>query len=378
MSSRRNFGPVSSDGVPIRAGQRVSVRVKQTSGDTQMVHRFKFGIAQLEPEGTGPGSLPEFGGGDVDDPGVDVGVLVGTAEGGVYRYDTDGSPLGDFSVPDSPVRRVEPHTDGQHVYIAYGNRVARYDLDASPIGFDGRDDFGATGTGAYRQLAYDPVTDRVYAGRSNWMFAADPETVDQILNADGWGSATNPGIEVDNANGRLLWVVTDSSTRGVWATPLDTFDPATRVVETSGSQSTVHAVAGSTDVVHGGTGSPAGFTRSRTSDGTQVANDDSHLIVHSRRSRVDDDLFFAIAFDGTVVQYDADCIEQWSDATLVDGSTETGVGLAASADGGLWVARIDNDGNGQLYKYDSAGSVVVGPVAVGGEPRACAVLPEAA
>ena len=57
----RSFGPYSSDGIPVRAGAKVQLRVKQTSGDPQQLAKLRFGIAQLEPKGSGGLLLPAPG-----------------------------------------------------------------------------------------------------------------------------------------------------------------------------------------------------------------------------------------------------------------------------------------------------------------------------
>lgn len=53
---------VSSDGIPITDGQTVTCRIVQTSGETQQFARVQFGVAQLEPKGTGGVLLPGLGG----------------------------------------------------------------------------------------------------------------------------------------------------------------------------------------------------------------------------------------------------------------------------------------------------------------------------
>jgi len=71
----RSFGPYSSDGIPVRAGAKVQLRVKQTSGDPQQLAKLRFGIAQLEPQGSGGLTLPAFGGGAPSGPTVELGVI---------------------------------------------------------------------------------------------------------------------------------------------------------------------------------------------------------------------------------------------------------------------------------------------------------------
>ena len=71
----RSFGPYSSDGIPVRAGAKVQLRVKQTSGDPQQLAKLRFGIAQLEPQGSGGLTLPAFGGDAPSGPTVELGVI---------------------------------------------------------------------------------------------------------------------------------------------------------------------------------------------------------------------------------------------------------------------------------------------------------------
>ena len=63
----RSFGPFTSDGIPVPAGARVQLRVIQTSGIPRDLAKLRFGIAQLEPKGSGglllPGIEPGGGGG---------------------------------------------------------------------------------------------------------------------------------------------------------------------------------------------------------------------------------------------------------------------------------------------------------------------------
>ena len=58
--SERVFGPASSHGVPVNSGQTIKVRIRQESGETQTLSHLRFGVAQLEPQGTGLVSLPDF------------------------------------------------------------------------------------------------------------------------------------------------------------------------------------------------------------------------------------------------------------------------------------------------------------------------------
>ena len=61
----RSFGPFTSDGIPVPAGAKVQLRVTQTSGVTQNLAKLRFGVAQLEPKGSGGLLLPAIGAGGI-------------------------------------------------------------------------------------------------------------------------------------------------------------------------------------------------------------------------------------------------------------------------------------------------------------------------
>lgn len=54
MAGYRSFGPAVSDGIPIKAGQRLQLRVTHSDGGSRTLERVRFGIHQLEPQGAGP------------------------------------------------------------------------------------------------------------------------------------------------------------------------------------------------------------------------------------------------------------------------------------------------------------------------------------
>ena len=97
MATYRSFGPASSDGIPITAGQKLSLRVRQASGATRTLRNVQFGVSQLEPEGSGGVLLPVLGDGGGWTPVVEPSVYSGSQDDSVRKIDSAGAEVWSFT-----------------------------------------------------------------------------------------------------------------------------------------------------------------------------------------------------------------------------------------------------------------------------------------
>ena len=156
----RVFGPSSSHGVLVNAGSIIKARIRQESGDTQTLKHLRFGVAQLEPQGTGMVPLPGAPGptGPIFTTGAWIAAAHQTEPRGLGIVVQNGSPtsLGvdlpntGFGVAWSP--------DGTR--IAYGHSGSPY-LTIWNIEADEAETGWPTLTGGGRSLAWSPDGSRL-------------------------------------------------------------------------------------------------------------------------------------------------------------------------------------------------------------------------
>ena len=196
----RSFGPYSSDGIPVRAGAKVQLRVKQTSGDPQQLAKLRFGIAQLEPQGSGGLTLPATGPGGGGEPIIEGPYDVFASErqtaGLLHRYDPDTGARTDFTLTHSITRGQLALAPNRHIYTvnAGGNfDYAQFDADGvrqasgsvgasggniwqPPLRADGSLAVGRTASSGNRQwLLYMDATDIAIGGAATWSTDADAD-----------------------------------------------------------------------------------------------------------------------------------------------------------------------------------------------------------
>ena len=126
MSTSRVFGPHSSDGIPVSAGQKLSVRVVQASGVTRTLDNLQFGVSQLEPEGSGGVLLPVLGdgGGGGWTPVVEPSVYSGSDDETVRKIDFGTTQLWSFTGHTDRVSAVAVDPDG-NVYTGSSDETVR-------------------------------------------------------------------------------------------------------------------------------------------------------------------------------------------------------------------------------------------------------------
>ena len=135
MTTSRVFGPYSSDGIPVSAGQKLSVRVVQASGVTRTLDNLQFGVSQLEPEGSGGVLLPVLGdgGGGGWTPVVEPSVYSGGIDDTVRKIDFGTTELWSFTGHTNNVVGVAVDPDGNVYSASDDGTVRKIDPDGTEV-----------------------------------------------------------------------------------------------------------------------------------------------------------------------------------------------------------------------------------------------------
>ena len=194
MSTSRVFGPHSSDGIPVSAGQKLSVRVVQASGVTRTLDRLQFGISQLETEGSGGVLLPVLGdgGGGGWTPVVEPSVYSGSADETVRKVNFGTSELWSFTGHTDTVRDVAVDPDGNVYTDSSDDSVRKIDSSGVEVwSFTGHTD-------RVSAVAVDP-DGNVYTGSNDDTVRKIDSSGAQVWSFTGHtamvlGVAVDPGI----------------------------------------------------------------------------------------------------------------------------------------------------------------------------------------
>ena len=300
----RSFGPFTSDGIPVPAGAKVQLRVKQTSGDPQQLAKLRFGVAQLEPKGSGGLLLPT---GDPAEglPPQPTYIYIGQNNGDLRKVHIENQ-VGVWTndAASQSVHGVDVDADGFVYAGEQGNFLRKHDPD--------------DGTVVWEVGTVDTVRD-VKVGPDGWVFACgDDGAVRKYDPSDGSEITTDD------------WPFT-GHTGEVWRIAIDSIgqvysvgsDDTVRKITTAGQQ--VWLYTGFTHAVFGVDVDADGFVyatgRDETvhkidPDGNNVWVNDTALSARGRCIAVDPHGFIYVGVTvGTseVFKFDNDGVLVWSE-----------------------------------------------------------------
>jgi hypothetical protein len=188
MAEYGSFGPAVSDGIPIRAGQKLALRVSHGDGGSRTLDRVRFGIHQLEPQGTGefigdPSASP-FGENLAYSADVDRAIAVNTATN-TLLWESAISPawtnVGGNFFSRSRAQGCVTRVDGSNLFVfaGVGEVLGLSRTDGQVVWRTGLD---------------------LSTGNPNSVFVDDEDTV--------YGSTTGGWLwRINAATGNLMWEV---------------------------------------------------------------------------------------------------------------------------------------------------------------------------
>ena len=345
----RSFGPFTSDGIPVPAGARVQLRVIQTSGIPRDLAKLRFGVAQLEPKGSGGLLLPATGGGGIEVPeathvysvssdNTARKLILGTASQ-VWSYDY-GNSLFAVAVDQDGFLYIGGDNDSVVKIDPDGNEVWTNTDPTDRVQGVAVDQDGNVYTGSRDNTVHkiDPDGNEVwtYTGHSNDIYGV---AVDQDGNV--YTASRDNTLHKIDSDGSHVWTFTGHSSH-VRHVAVD----ADGFVYTAGSDDTVRKL------------DPGG--------GQEWSYD---IGTYGLSVAVDHEGFVYAGVNGSVRKLDPDGDEVWQSSgdapttTQVAGVAVDHDQMVYAGDWGNTVRQLDQDGDQQWIFEDHSGNV--GDVAVG-------------